>query len=241
MSENIQNTQPTNQTPIQGATKKCKHCQSDIPKKAKVCPICRKKQGGILKWIVIIFVALIIIGIIGSISDGNTKENNSSNPSSQASTPSKEVNGLTEEKYNAIETGMTYAEVVSIIGEDGINISESEFAGIKTVMYEWKSAESWGNANITFQDGKVINKAQFGVASGDDIEISMEQYNSIETGMTYDEVVALLGGEGTLLSDTEIAGSKAQIYTWKGTSLGANANVTFSDGKVTSKAQFGLK
>ena len=56
-----------------------------------------------------------------------------------------------------------------------------------------------------------------------------------------DEVVALLGGEGTLLSDTEIAGSKAQIYTWKGTSLGANANVTFSDGKVTSKAQFGLK
>ena len=105
MSENIQNTQPTNQTPIQGATKKCKHCQSDIPKKAKVCPICRKKQGGILKWIVIIFVALIIIGIIGSISDGNTKENNSSNPSSQASTPSKEVNGLTEEKYNAIENG----------------------------------------------------------------------------------------------------------------------------------------
>ena len=27
-------------------TKKCKYCQSDIPKKAKVCPVCKKKQGG---------------------------------------------------------------------------------------------------------------------------------------------------------------------------------------------------
>ena len=30
-------------------TKKCKHCQSDIPKKAKVCPVCKKKQLSKLK------------------------------------------------------------------------------------------------------------------------------------------------------------------------------------------------
>lgn len=28
-------------------TKVCKYCKSEIPKKAKVCPNCRKKQGGI--------------------------------------------------------------------------------------------------------------------------------------------------------------------------------------------------
>ena len=28
-------------------TKVCKHCQSEIPAKAKVCPNCRKKQGGV--------------------------------------------------------------------------------------------------------------------------------------------------------------------------------------------------
>lgn len=66
MSENIQtNQQPVNQAPVQGSTKKCKHCQSDIPKKAKVCPVCRKKQGGKLKWIIIIIIALFIIGSIG--------------------------------------------------------------------------------------------------------------------------------------------------------------------------------
>ncbi len=43
-------------------TKICKHCQTEIPKKAKVCPNCRKKQGGFGKWIIIGVVALIVIG-----------------------------------------------------------------------------------------------------------------------------------------------------------------------------------
>ena len=48
-------------------TKICKHCQSEIPKKAKVCPNCRKKQGGKLKWIII---AIVVIGIIGAAMGG---------------------------------------------------------------------------------------------------------------------------------------------------------------------------
>lgn len=43
-------------------TKICKHCQTEIPHGAKVCPQCRKKQkGGILKWVIIAFVFLCII------------------------------------------------------------------------------------------------------------------------------------------------------------------------------------
>ena len=34
-------------------TKKCKHCKSDIDKKAKICPVCKKKQGGALKFVLI--------------------------------------------------------------------------------------------------------------------------------------------------------------------------------------------
>ena len=38
-------------------TKLCKHCKTEIPYDAKVCPNCRKKQkGGKLKWILIIAV-----------------------------------------------------------------------------------------------------------------------------------------------------------------------------------------
>lgn len=52
-------------------TKICKHCQTEIPKKAKVCPNCRKKQGGKLKWIII---AIIVIGIIGAAMGGGDDE-----------------------------------------------------------------------------------------------------------------------------------------------------------------------
>ena len=245
MSENIQtNQQPVNQAPVQGPTKKCKHCQSDIPKKAKVCPVCRKKQGGKLKWIIIIIIALFIIGSIGGkkSDDSTTQESSSTSTSTEStSSPAKEVTGLTEEKYDSIQTGMTYDEVVAIIGEDGENIFETEIGCVKTVIYKWEASESWGNATITFSDGKVVNKAQFGVSSGDNVEITIEQYNSVETGMTYDEVVALFGGEGSLLSESDVAGYTAKIYMWEGSSLGANANITFSDGKVVAKAQTGLK
>ncbi|MBE6151625.1 MAG: DUF4352 domain-containing protein [Firmicutes bacterium] len=47
-----------------GANKKCKHCQSEIDPKAKVCPTCKKSQGmsGCLKAIIILII--LIIGII---------------------------------------------------------------------------------------------------------------------------------------------------------------------------------
>ena len=49
------------------ATKICKHCASEIPYKAKVCPHCRKKvSGGILKWVLIAIAAFIVLGAIGS-------------------------------------------------------------------------------------------------------------------------------------------------------------------------------
>lgn len=46
-------------------TKLCKYCQTEIPKKAKVCPNCKKKQGGKLKWVIIGVIAVFIIAAAG--------------------------------------------------------------------------------------------------------------------------------------------------------------------------------
>ncbi len=45
-------------------TKICKHCQTEIPYAAKVCPQCRKKQKkGVLKWILIALAAIIVLSL----------------------------------------------------------------------------------------------------------------------------------------------------------------------------------
>ena len=59
-------------------TKICKHCKTEIPYGAKICPQCRKKQGpgGCLTAIIIV----VVIGLIGScFGGGKSKEGVSSN------------------------------------------------------------------------------------------------------------------------------------------------------------------
>lgn len=55
-------------------TKPCKHCKTEIPINAKVCPNCHKKQGGKFKWVIISFVILIIIGSAMGSGDNNTDQ-----------------------------------------------------------------------------------------------------------------------------------------------------------------------
>ena len=54
------------------STKLCKHCKTEIPAGAKVCPNCKKKQGGIVKWIIIGVVAIAVIGSAAGNSDSKT-------------------------------------------------------------------------------------------------------------------------------------------------------------------------
>ena len=70
--------------------------------------------------------------------------------------------GLNYANYLRIREGMTYPEVVKILGSSGKEISRSELVGITTVMYSW-SKWSGANMNAMFQNGKLVTKAQFGL------------------------------------------------------------------------------
>ena len=79
--QNSQNVTENTTTTTQGETKKCKYCQSDIPKKAKVCPVCKKKQKkNIVLIIILIFVILsftmcgTMCGLLGEAVDETVKE-----------------------------------------------------------------------------------------------------------------------------------------------------------------------
>lgn len=60
-------------------TKICKHCQSEIPAKAKVCPNCRKKQGGmgcLGVILVVVGILIFLFAFIGMMGGSGSKDKN---------------------------------------------------------------------------------------------------------------------------------------------------------------------
>lgn len=86
-----------------------------------------------------------------------------------------------------------------------------------------------------------IQKSVSGVEDSSEY-ITLEEYNKIDTGMTYEEVKEIVGSAGTISSQVESGGYKIIIITWYGNgTAGSNANVTFTNNSVTAKAQIGLQ
>lgn len=148
-------------------TKKCKHCQSDIDAKAKICPVCKKKQKGIG---CIGIIAVIIILIAGIAMCSNSDTNTTTNNGAETQTATNKDDGkLTLAKFESISNGMTYDEVIAIIGSEGTIMSE---VGVKgeayyTVTYQYDGDKVKGdlgaNAILLFQDGKLNTKSQIGL------------------------------------------------------------------------------
>ncbi|MEI2282677.1 hypothetical protein [Paenibacillus polysaccharolyticus] len=73
---------------------------------------------------------------------------------------------------------------------------------------------------------------------GDGVLITFAQYEKLEVGMTVEEVINILGGEGEALSEAE----NMVVYNYKGTAgNGGNAVIAFQGGKLLTKAQSGLE
>lgn len=72
---------------------------------------------------------------------------------------------------------------------------------------------------------------------GDGVRITLGQYQQVEIGMTYEDVAAIMGGDGNAISES----STMAVYSYFGTGgIGANAVFTFQNGKLLTKAQSGL-
>lgn len=71
-------------------------------------------------------------------------------------------------------------------------------------------------------------------------DATLEKFNQIKEGMTYDEVKTIMGSEGTKSVGAANAAATVEIYSWAGSTPGTTANVSFTDGKVTAMNQVGL-
>ncbi len=68
---------------------------------------------------------------------------------------------LTTENFNRLKVGMTYQEVVQIIGQ-GKLVSQNQFSDRKVDAYQWSGSHS-KFISCTFVNGKLSGKSQFGL------------------------------------------------------------------------------
>lgn len=78
--------------------------------------------------------------------------------------PTEAPKGVTMAQYEALKTGASEAEVKAALGDGACKeLSSSEVMGVKSVMWQCAGAEFASNATLTFSDGKLMSKAQFGL------------------------------------------------------------------------------
>ena len=68
--------------------------------------------------------------------------------------------------------------------------------------------------------------------------LTMEKFNQIEDGMSYSQVVSILGQEGTLQIESGSGEYKFQMYTWIDRKVAIS--VGFQNNQMEVKSQFGL-
>lgn len=61
--------------------------------------------------------------------------------------------------FAKVKIGMNAEQVLAILGPAQSILAETR----TSVVYQWRQAEGIGNCNITFVDGEVVSKAQFGL------------------------------------------------------------------------------
>ena len=126
-------------------TKKCKHCQTDIPKKEKVCPNCKRKQGGKIKTVLLV---ILVLGVIGSFIPEEESEVKTEEVTKQETTVKEEVkieyvscevDSMMEIlNSNALKAEKEYSDkYLEVTGRLGVIDSDGKYISLYPVNDEW--------------------------------------------------------------------------------------------------------
>lgn len=139
----------------------CKDCGAEVSKSAKTCPKCGAKLKKAHPIGIIIGIIIVIIGICTIINSGSSNKTSTNLTTSTENAQSEQY--MTLEKFNKIQTGMTYQQVVDIVGTEGTLSTESSYGSASMKIYYWYSSDGVSNATISFDNDKVSAKSQIGL------------------------------------------------------------------------------
>ncbi|OOM74178.1 hypothetical protein CLPUN_40600 [Clostridium puniceum] len=231
---------------------KCKICGGEIESNAKSCLNCGEINHNSIQIKYIfgamgIFFLLIFFVVTMGFYGGKDKKINT-NVASASTENNIEVSSATSEgesksqdttitykNFLDIKMEESYDDVVNLLG-NGKESASNEIDGIQTNIYEWKKSGS-GYMTVTVQNNVVVEKSQLGLESIDS-QITMDKYNQVENGISYEELTKILG-EGVMLSQAKLNNIESSIYEYINKNE-SNASFTFSGGKLIGKSQYNL-
>lgn len=152
----------------QKTTKPCKYCKSDIDANAKICPVCKKKQGrsGCLIAVITV-IAILILGSIANSCSGKNKQ-----PNTDTSTP---VTSESQENAVTESTEDDTAPVEDIISYNsgqykiGVDLPAGEYVIITNngiMSYLEVSSDSTGNLDSIIANDNFSGRSYVTVSDG---------------------------------------------------------------------------
>lgn len=182
---------------MENETKLCKHCKSEIPKAAKVCPNCRKKQGGIGKWIVIGIVVVILLAVAFGGGDDKPKKVENNTTTTQQGENDNDKKADTQETKDIFTVGET-----------------AEMNDVQVTLLKY--SESKGSEYNKPSDGNVFLMAEFEIVNNSDSEMNVSSMLSFEAyaddyALNY-SLGAIMENNDTQLDGTIAAGKKMKGY-----------------------------
>lgn len=187
---------------MENETKLCKHCKSEIPKAAKVCPNCKKKQGGFGKWIVIGIVVIVLLAAVFGGGDDKPKkvENKTATTQQEGNSDNK--------KADTQETDTQEEKDIFTVGET------AEMNDVQVTLLKY--SESKGSEFNKPFDGNVFLMAEFEIVNHSDSEMNVSSMLSFEAyaddyALNY-SLGAITDNNDTQLDGTIAAGKKMKGY-----------------------------
>jgi len=152
--------------------------------------------------------------------------------------------------YDPREAPRFWKQVTRVVGDQATNFFWSDHDNNATrrsyLMNEIKNNYSDLNYSQVRSNGDSFNRIRASIKDGSSLKKTIKvkstraEFDRISEGMTYEQVVSIIGTSGKLIISNEIAGIKTLTYSWKNAN-GSNITAIFQNGKLTQKAQLALR